>query len=367
MKDPRSILVLHPGSMGDLLLAIGAVAALRRRFPRARLEVAAGSPARELLPRLGVDAVHPLERPVADRLFVRPVEPKASNQVEPKASDRVVSALPPPDFDLIVCWMADAEGVVAESIARSGAAGIVARPLSCAGALHRAEAFLRTLAPLGIRPSERPDFPILPRRKGDEFLGRVVLSRHAIESGYPVVEPKASNIVVLLPGAGAAAKRWPAENHVRLAGLLAEIGARTAAVVGPAEPELAGRLGRLTVLSDLSIPELVGVFSLAALVIGQDSGVTHLAAVLGRPTLALFGPTDPGVWGPRGPHVTVLRSASPGGAMTDIPIEDVAEAARSLLGITGGDGCLKNGARGAGATRHPGRDAVRVDAAGSIC
>jgi ADP-heptose:LPS heptosyltransferase len=45
----------------------------------------------------------------------------------------------------------------------------------------------------------------------------------------------------------------------------------------------------------------------AAVFIGHDSGLTHLAAALGRPTLALFGPSDPEIWGPRGEHVAVVR------------------------------------------------------------
>lgn len=51
----------------------------------------------------------------------------------------------------------------------------------------------------------------------------------------------------------------------------------------------------------------------ARLYIGNDSGITHLAAAVGTPVLALFGPTDPAVWAPRGPHVRVVRWA--GGAL----------------------------------------------------
>jgi ADP-heptose:LPS heptosyltransferase len=65
----------------------------------------------------------------------------------------------------------------------------------------------------------------------------------------------------------------------------------------------------------------------AGLFVGNDSGVSHLAAAAGAPTLALFGPTTPEVWSPLGPRVATLRA--PKGAMTEISVEEVvAEAAR---------------------------------------
>ncbi len=60
----------------------------------------------------------------------------------------------------------------------------------------------------------------------------------------------------------------------------------------------------------------------AALYIGNDSGITHLAAAVGVPTLALFGPTDPAVWGPRGEQVSILRNAT---------LDQASDAANRLL------------------------------------
>jgi heptosyltransferase III len=56
----------------------------------------------------------------------------------------------------------------------------------------------------------------------------------------------------------------------------------------------------------------------AALYIGNDSGITHLAAAVGIPVIALFGPTSPDIWAPRGPNVTVLREPTPQEVMTAV-------------------------------------------------
>ena len=60
-------------------------------------------------------------------------------------------------------------------------------------------------------------------------------------------------------------------------------------------------------LQSLALPLLAAILSQCSLFIGNDSGITHLAAALGVPTIALFGPTDPYVWGPRGKKVFIAR------------------------------------------------------------
>jgi len=64
-------------------------------------------------------------------------------------------------------------------------------------------------------------------------------------------------------------------------------------------------------LHDLPLPLLAAILSRCRLYVGNDSGVTHLAAAVGVPTVAIFGPTDPDVWAPRGPGVRVVRAATP--------------------------------------------------------
>jgi ADP-heptose:LPS heptosyltransferase len=95
-----------------------------------------------------------------------------------------------------------------------------------------------------------------------------------------------------------------------LEGLEAE-GLEPLLLQGPADEEVVERLfshlsRRPIVLRGLPLRLLAGVLSQIELFLGHDSGVTHLAALLETPTVALFGPTDPARWAPRGPAVTVI-------------------------------------------------------------
>lgn len=100
------------------------------------------------------------------------------------------------------------------------------------------------------------------------------------------------------PFSGSARKNWPLENFRALARSLPWPVCFTA---GP-EEELAGAV-RFENLYDLAC-----WLSEARLYVGNDSGITHLAAAVGTPVLAIFGPTDPAIWAPRGSKVHVLRN-----------------------------------------------------------
>ncbi|HSW50494.1 MAG TPA: glycosyltransferase family 9 protein, partial [Bryobacteraceae bacterium] len=78
--------------------------------------------------------------------------------------------------------------------------------------------------------------------------------------------------------------------------------------------------------------ELACRLAQARLYIGNDSGITHLAAASGVPVLALFGPTDPAVWAPRGPNVRVIATERPGESMEQIDLAKVLKAGQTLAG-----------------------------------
>ena len=132
--------------------------------------------------------------------------------------------------------------------------------------------------------------------------------------------------VLIHPFSGSPKKDWPLDRFRALARRLAV----RWAVQWVVEPG-----GRTVDGVDLAPPtrdlfELACRLAGARLYVGNDSGITHLAAAAGAPVLALFGPTDPAVWGPRGGRVRILSS---GGAPLDsIPVEAAAEAAQALLG-----------------------------------
>lgn len=162
---------------------------------------------------------------------------------------------------------------------------------------------------------------------------------------------------ILNPGAGWGAKRWPATRYGEVARMLAGTGLSSVINVGPNEESLAREVesssGGAARAVMCSISELIALTRRADLFIGGDTGPLHLAAALGVPVVAIFGPTDPARNGPyefptvrdsrrvghpksvvlRNPSspTTHARVARPDEAMLDIGVDDVVEAARHLL------------------------------------
>jgi ADP-heptose:LPS heptosyltransferase len=122
--------------------------------------------------------------------------------------------------------------------------------------------------------------------------------------------------VVLAPGSGGRAKCWPRPHWLQLAGALAARGERLEVLVGPAELERDDprRWPWPAPVAAVVEPDLVPVaerLRQARAFVGNDSGTSHLAALLGVPTVAIFGPSDPAVFAPLGPRVRVLGGGDP--------------------------------------------------------
>jgi heptosyltransferase-3 len=144
------------------------------------------------------------------------------------------------------------------------------------------------------------------RHAADFYLDQVRGLGNCASDGIPRISlagiPDAGRetFAVVHPFSGSPRKNWPLENFRFLARELE----RTMPVLwcaGPEDPPLPGAI---------QIPNLYDLacwLARATVYIGNDSGITHLAAAVGTPVLALFGPTDPDVWAPRGPHVQVVK------------------------------------------------------------
>jgi heptosyltransferase-1 len=173
--------------------------------------------------------------------------------------------------------------------------------------------------------------------------------------------------VILSPGAGWGAKRWPAERYGRVARALAQEGVQSILNYGPGEEALAHEA---EVASEntakairCSITELIALTRRAGLFIGGDTGPMHLAAALRVPVVAIFGPTDPARNGPYGTQSVVLRNPEsptthtrnpqPDEAMLEIGVDAVVNAARSLLagGTQTGGGLFEGRSGRVGATQ----------------
>jgi ADP-heptose:LPS heptosyltransferase len=132
----------------------------------------------------------------------------------------------------------------------------------------------------------------------DFYLRQVGAAEGAVPR-IPCEAPR-ENFAVIHPFSGSPRKNWPLEKFQALAHALE----RTMPVhwcAGPDDPPLPGAIYK----EDLY--DLACWLARARLYIGNDSGITHLAAAAGTPVLALFGPTDPAVWGPRGPNVRIAH------------------------------------------------------------
>jgi heptosyltransferase-3 len=146
-------------------------------------------------------------------------------------------------------------------------------------------------------------------------------------------------VIVLAPTANWAPKIWPAERFVALFHRLAAShlpGATPAVIAGPgeseaamAEPVLQALPGAIKLVGSLELPEVAAFLARANLFVGNDSGLMHLAASSGAPTLGLFGPTDPAIYGPVGRRVAAVTGTD--ATMAGISVDAVENSVAALL------------------------------------
>lgn len=159
--------------------------------------------------------------------------------------------------------------------------------------------------------------------------------------------PSPSGFLVLAPTASARFKMWPAERFVALAQALTAPdgpmpGAAIGVMAGPgeaerrmAEPLLAALPGATDLVGSLPIPESAALLSRAGLFVGNDSGLMHLSAATGAPTLGLFGPTPASQYAPIGPRAQAVLAKGPPGAtpMVRLSVADALAAAKRVLAM----------------------------------
>ena len=128
--------------------------------------------------------------------------------------------------------------------------------------------------------------------------------------------------VVIHPGSGSISKNWPIERYISTA---EKLKMNVTFVLGPAECELGlGRdipESRFKIIYPESIIDLCSLLCGASFYIGNDSGVSHMSALVDTPSVVLFGPTDPVIWRPLGTNVSVVSSKD--GTMRGISVNEV--------------------------------------------
>jgi hypothetical protein len=258
----RGALAVHPGALGDVLLAIPALRALRATS--GAVGVAAQRHIAALVAALGeAEAAHDFEMLRLDTLFTD------DGRAELPAADRIICWFGARDVDFTRRLRAQAPGAV---VAPSMGTGLVwEHLLRTSGAADGDWCAVARVGP-----------PLVA-------AGRAAL----LEAGWD----GARRVGVVQPGAGGVHKRWPADGF---AAALAEVAERRDVALvlheGPVDAaavdELAARVPGALRLRAPALPTLAGVLRLATVYVGNDSGVSHLAATVGAPTIVLFAPPN---------------------------------------------------------------------------
>lgn len=278
---PARILVLRGGALGDFVVTLPALSALRKRWPDGYIEVVGYPHVADLARQAGLaSCVTSLHGANIARFFsLRPEFPDA--QVDWIRS-----------FDFILNYLHDPDGVVQDNLKRAGARTVLHRsPLVTDG--HAVDHFLQPLESLALYLKgaiPRLNLPAVPT---------------------PLAPP--APYAVLHPGSGSTKKNAPLPWFLELAQHMEQQCALIPVfLTGEADAEVAAHLERIAPhrlhIKDIHLDEAARLLLGAAAYAGNDSGITHLAAALGRPTLAVFGPTDPAQWAPRGQHVRIAQA-----------------------------------------------------------
>ena len=252
-----------------------------------------------IFPQAGLAGPQFVDR--VERLDAQELVPLFVDEPLPKAvRDRLVG------FDLVISFLSDPDSVIQRNLSAVGAKRVLAPPRTMQSEVHAVFHLAEVLAPLGLTLRD----PVAKLSVGPRWPRLARLGFHI--------------------GSGSSRKNWPTDHWIELIQRLDPFFNDFLLLGGEADEkvvhEFCARLGdrRLPMLLNASLPDLCQALNECTVFVGHDTGVTHLAAAVGVPTVALFGPTNADVWAPLGEHVTVIRS--PDGLMRSLPIAEAAEA-----------------------------------------
>jgi heptosyltransferase-3 len=307
------VLIIRACAIGDFILNIPALAALNRFYPNAQFTLVGNTGplrlAREFVP---VENVYSIESPPWSRLFYE--------------------AVPELKFDSAIVWMKDS--IVADNLRLSGIASVMrAEPFPAFG--HAADHLLRTLH------LDNPEFPDLWSPDSDEVI--VHAGSGSVKKIWPHFEnllEREAHAVVLRQSASSPPQLRRGKPRPRRGlgwgGAGQENHSFDQHHPGATRLPSSAEEGSLDspILENLSLIQVVTRLRNCRAYVGNDSGITHLAAYLGCPTIALFGPTDPRVWGPLGRRSRVIWKTK----LEDITVDEVVNAIHATDARTRIDG-----------------------------
>ena len=284
------ILVIRGGAIGDFILTLPALKALRDAFPAARVEVLGYKHIAVIAEnRFYADAVQSIEYGALSAFFAK------GGGLDPQLHEYLGS------FDLVISYLFDPDGVFVENLRRAGARKIVYGPARVRTGSHAARQFATAVERIGIKVTDH--------------VARVFPSAEDVRFARDFLKELSTPVVALHIGSGSAQKNWPIAEWLALGDSLLERGRPLIVVSGEAdETQLAITRGHwagknVRFAANLPLPKLAAVLG-ECIFIGHDSGISHLAAAAGAKCVLLFGPTDPEVWAPQGTNVRILRAPS---------------------------------------------------------
>jgi lipopolysaccharide heptosyltransferase II len=304
---PCRILVVKPGMLGDVLLTTPVLAALRDRFPQATIDYAVGQYARPAI------AGHPEIAALVDVGNGAGRGRTALLGLLHQMRTRRYAICLILDRSPLLATLPLLAGIPIRAGIDSGGRGFALNVrVPWDESLHEADLYLTVAGALGCPTTGYP----LSFTPGDA-------AERQIAALWATQAPRAP-VVVLAPGGGAnpgmdlPEKRWLPASFAALGDRLhTEFGATIVLLGGPGDRDLCATV-RATMQApaiDLSgsapFAERGALLRRCALYVGNDSGPTHLAVAVGCPVVALFGPTDPGLYGPYQAQARVVRRALP--------------------------------------------------------
>ncbi len=295
MASEQRICIFLTGGIGDFVASLPALEVIRRGFPRSKI-LLVGNPL--WLPLLR-------EGPLVDE--VRSVDdlPLHAGFMGDLPKDHPLSRFLA-GFDPVVSWFGDREGRWEKTLRGSCPGRFLVQPYHRVHDFrgHVSDYYLETLQGLGLPEEAVAGQAKDPARTPSEDLFPPAL-RNA--GGLPEQAP----FLCLHPGSGSVRKNWGREGFLEVARRAFDRWHLPSTVLlGPAEEEQRpfwkkAALPFITLREGLPLLETSRTLRRASVYVGNDSGITHLAAALGVPVVALFGPTDPARWAPRGRGVEI--------------------------------------------------------------
>jgi ADP-heptose:LPS heptosyltransferase len=332
MSFDKILVIRQHHQMGDMLLAVPALRAIKERYPGARLDVVSSTLNRDVM-RIC---------PYVDRVFTYDKRNLAGHL-------RLVSALRSERYALAIVMHTVSFSFTTLALAVLSGARVRIGSTSPAVGDRLTGSYLSLTLPL---PSEQE---LATMNEAEHNLYPLRAVGITTDNLAPEIAPggeserwaegtaqrcwPAGNVKLAVhPGAGKSENIWPAERFAAVVGRLASRkGVSVAVVEGPRDrgtvEEFVRGCGGVTVevIRGRSIGDVAALLRRADLVLCNDTGVMHVAAAAGATTLAVFGPTDPARWAPRSERLSIVRA--PGGRLADLSIDPVAERVLQILGL----------------------------------